>query len=130
FLKPDRPLIFTALGTQAFRYPWADDLFHGVIALMKAHPEWQMVLAVGPERVGRPPFLDVPDNVLVLARAPQLWLLPRAAAFITHGGINSVLEAIRTETPMLVVPQGYDQPGNAARVAFHGAGALLEPQMA
>ncbi|MCP1314843.1 glycosyltransferase [Halomonas sp. 707D7] len=48
--------------------------------------------------------------------------LARAEAVITHGGLNTVVDAIDTATPMLVVPLAFDQPGVAARVLHHGLG--------
>ncbi|MFG6665939.1 glycosyltransferase [Halomonas sp. HNIBRBA4712] len=48
--------------------------------------------------------------------------LTRAEAVITHGGLNTVVDAIDTATPMLVVPLAFDQPGVAARVLHHGLG--------
>ena len=43
---------------------------------------------------------------------------------ITHGGMNSITECIFRQIPMLVYPlnRNWDQPGNAARIVFHGLG--------
>jgi UDP:flavonoid glycosyltransferase YjiC (YdhE family) len=43
---------------------------------------------------------------------------------ITHGGMNSIAECIKMEIPMLVFPLSpyWDQPGNSARVIYHGLG--------
>jgi zeaxanthin glucosyltransferase len=56
--------------------------------------------------------------------APQQLILSRADVFITHGGINSVHDAIRCKVPMIVYPvdPNYDQNGNASRVVHHGFG--------
>jgi len=43
---------------------------------------------------------------------------------VTHGGLNTVKEAILSEVPMLVIPGKWDAPGNGARVEFHGIGLL------
>lgn len=55
---------------------------------------------------------------------PQRAVLSRADIFITHGGINSVHDAIRLKVPMIVYPvdPNYDQNGNASRVVHHGFG--------
>ena len=43
---------------------------------------------------------------------------------ITHGGINTITECVFCEVPMLVYPLSlhWDQPGNSARVVYHGLG--------
>ncbi|MEV0285927.1 MULTISPECIES: macrolide family glycosyltransferase [unclassified Kribbella] len=70
----------------------------------------------------------LPSNVLVRRSVPQPDVLARAALFITHGGMNSVNEAMYAGVPMLVVPQGADQPLVAARVEQLGAGLSLRSQ--
>jgi MGT family glycosyltransferase len=67
----------------------------------------------------------LPDNVLALRSTPQPQVLERAALFVTHGGMNSANEALYAGVPMLVVPQGADQPLVAARVAELGAGLSI-----
>jgi MGT family glycosyltransferase len=67
----------------------------------------------------------LPANVLVRRSVPQPDVLARAALFVTHGGMNSVNEAMYAGVPMLVVPQGADQPLVAGRVVELGAGLSL-----
>ena len=54
----------------------------------------------------------------------QSEVLSRSDIFITHGGINSVHDAIRFRVPMIVYPidSNYDQNGNSSRVVYHGLG--------
>jgi MGT family glycosyltransferase len=59
---------------------------------------------------------------------PQPEVLARAALFITHGGMNSANEALHAGVPMLVVPQGADQPLVAARVVELGAGLSIRTE--
>ncbi|HTW65515.1 MAG TPA: nucleotide disphospho-sugar-binding domain-containing protein [Bryobacteraceae bacterium] len=56
----------------------------------------------------------------------QLELLRRCAVVVTHGGMNSVQEALHFGAPMLLAPQAADQFWISARVAELGAGVLLE----
>jgi zeaxanthin glucosyltransferase len=60
-----------------------------------------------------------------MSYAPQLQLLKRAVAVITHAGLNTVLESLAEGVPLVAVPLGNDQPGVAARVAAHGAGIVI-----
>ena len=64
----------------------------------------------------------MPDNAIVVGFAPQIKLLERADLMITHGGINSVNEALLNGVPLVVMPRDGDQPGAAARVAAAGVG--------
>ncbi|MFI9842072.1 macrolide family glycosyltransferase [Nonomuraea sp. NPDC051941] len=76
-----------------------------------------------------PAALDpLPDNVHARRFVPQLEVLARAALFVTHGGMNSVNEALYAGVPMLVVPQGADQPLVARQVVELGAGLSIRPQ--
>jgi UDP:flavonoid glycosyltransferase YjiC (YdhE family) len=67
---------------------------------------------------------ELPDNVLFLKSAPQLEILSKASLFITHGGLNSIKEAVYACVPMLVYPLNpkMDQKGNSTRVVFHQLG--------
>ncbi|MFC8064623.1 macrolide family glycosyltransferase [Streptomyces sp. NPDC057293] len=70
----------------------------------------------------------LPDNVLARRSVPQLEVLDRAALFVTHGGMNSVNEAMYAGVPLLVVPQGADQPVVAGRVVELGAGLSIRTE--
>lgn len=69
-------------------------------------------------------FIPYSSNIFLFKRIPQLHLLSYCDLMITHGGMNSITECISKEVPMLVYPldKNWDQPGNAARVVFHGLG--------
>jgi MGT family glycosyltransferase len=54
--------------------------------------------------------------------ADQPAVLRQAQAVITHGGLNTVMDAIESATPMLTIPLAFDQPGVAARVVYSGIG--------
>ncbi|SNT60693.1 glycosyltransferase, MGT family [Asanoa hainanensis] len=70
----------------------------------------------------------LPANVLARRSVPQLEVLERASLFVTHGGMNSVNEAMHAGVPMLVVPQGADQPLVAARVVELGGGLTIRTE--
>ena len=68
----------------------------------------------------------IPSNVIIANSAPQIELLKRAALCITHAGLNTALEALAQGVPIVVIPKGFDQPGVAARIAYHGVGEFVE----
>ena len=43
-------------------------------------------------------------------RTPQLDLIKRASAVITHAGLNTVLESLSEGVPLVCIPLGNDQP--------------------
>jgi len=115
-----RPLIYCSLGSYSQSYPFAAKLFRCVTECGRRRSNWRILVHVGP---GATISLDLgAKNVRVCRWVPQLEVLKRAALFITHGGISSVRESIYYGVPMLVFPCWLDQPGNAARVVFHGLG--------
>lgn len=64
------------------------------------------------------------DNVFIRENIPQHNVLQYADLMITHGGLNSVLECLHFNVPMLIYPVNphFDQKGNGARVRFAGLG--------
>jgi MGT family glycosyltransferase len=70
----------------------------------------------------------LPANVIARHSVPQPEVLARASLFVTHGGMNSVNEAMHAGVPMLVVPQGADQPLVARRVVEVGTGLSLRTE--
>jgi MGT family glycosyltransferase len=76
--------------------------------------------AVAPESLG-----TAPSNFIVRARVPQLEVLRRVSVFITHGGMNSVSEALHYGVPVLVVPQTGEQALVGRRTEQLGAGLYL-----
>jgi len=60
---------------------------------------------------------EIPANFIVRRKCPQLDVLQVADAFITHGGANSMMEAINSHVPMLVLPYFADQYDNAKTVS-------------
>ncbi|MET8762393.1 nucleotide disphospho-sugar-binding domain-containing protein [Lentzea sp. NPDC004782] len=66
-----------------------------------------------------------PANVLMLPSVPQLALMPHLDAVVTHGGHNTVCEALAHGLPLVVAPIRDDQPTVAAQVVAAGAGVRL-----
>ena len=115
-------VILCALGTvKAGRGRTAHRFLRRVIAAFADDPNVSLIMAVGdPDMAAQ---LDAAaNNVHVFASVPQLKILARADVMITHGGANSIKECIGSGVPPLVYPARADQPGNSARVLYHGIG--------
>lgn len=72
--------------------------------------------------------VQLPAGVIHAAYVPFAALLPRAAAFIHHGGIGSVAQAMRAGIAQLIQPMAFDQFDNASRVVQLGVGRELLPR--
>lgn len=113
------PVLYASLGT-VFN---ADPKLLRTFATALAPLGGTVIVSTGrtdPDALG-----PLPGNVLPLRFVPQPEVLARATLFITHGGMNSVNEALYAGVPVLVVPQGADQPMIARRVVELGAGLSI-----
>jgi MGT family glycosyltransferase len=78
---------------------------------------------VQPIIVGPPDLLPhSPGDMLVVPSVPMLALLPRLDAVISHGGMNTVNEALAHGVPLVLAPIRHDQPVVASQVVRAGAG--------
>ncbi len=66
--------------------------------------------------------LRIPENTRTVGFTPHRTVLPHASLVITHAGWQTVNAALADGVPLLCVPDGRDQPDNAARVLACGAG--------
>jgi UDP:flavonoid glycosyltransferase YjiC (YdhE family) len=85
---------------------------------------WQVILATGTANVAD--LGPVPENFMVRPSVPQLEVLQQTTVFLTHGGMNSVMEALWYGVPLVVVPQMAEQAITARRVEELGVGLALE----
>jgi zeaxanthin glucosyltransferase len=99
------------------------DVFRTIVAALAKNPNVQLVLSVG-DRTNPKDLGPVPKNTIVLQRTPQLEVLKHASVCITHSGLNTVLEALTQGVPQIAIPVTFDQPGVAARIAYHKTGAV------
>lgn len=119
-LQRDRLMVYCSFGSQAAGYSSAVNAFRSLGETFAHLPAFQFVLVMDVNFHATLPHF--PDNVVVAKSAPQLELLERAAAFVTHGGLGSIKEAILARVPMIVIPFAADQPANAKRVEYHKLG--------
>jgi MGT family glycosyltransferase len=69
--------------------------------------------------------LRIPANARTAAFIPHRSVFPHAALVITHAGWQTVNAALADGVPLLCIPDGRDQPDNAARVLACGAGVRV-----
>jgi MGT family glycosyltransferase len=69
--------------------------------------------------------LRVPANARVVAYVPHRTVFPHAALVVTHAGWQTINAALADGVPLVCVPDGRDQPDNAARVVACGAGVRV-----
>lgn len=84
----------------------------------------KVVIAAG-DRADFKRIKKAPEHFIILPYVPQLDVLKEADVFITHGGMNSVNEAIHFNVPLVVLPHGKDQPIVAQRLVELNAGYRL-----
>lgn len=116
-----RPLVLISLGTVYGNQP---RFFHACLKELAGAP-WQVVLATG-GHVPLDSLGPLPENFIVRPFVPQIEILARAAAFVTHGGMNSVQEALYHGVPLVMAPQGADQFWISARASELGAAVALD----
>lgn len=130
-------VLLVSLGSAFTKQP---GFYRACVEAFGGLPGWHVVLQVG-KHVDASELGEVPANIEVRDWVPQLAVLKKADAFITHAGAGGSQEGLATATPMVAVPQAADQFGNADMleglgVARHlpmaeaDAGALREAVLA
>jgi MGT family glycosyltransferase len=115
WLDPSMPLVLVSLGTVNTD---VGDRFFAVAVEALAGAHVQAVVVAPPERVQ----LGAARNIKVVPWVPQLALLAHCSAVVTHGGHNTVCEALAHGLPLVLAPIRDDQPIVADQVVRAGAG--------
>jgi MGT family glycosyltransferase len=114
-----RPLVLVGLSSTVMRQEGL--LQRAADALGQLHVRG--LVTTGP--AVDPAGIVAPPNVTVTRWVRHADVLPHCSAVITHGGHGTVMKALIAGVPLVVVPLGRDQPDNAARVVYAGAGIRL-----
>ena len=114
-------LIYCSFGTVPPKQRDATAAFIEKLASVANEEEFVFVIS---GKVDEKTTAKSKTNFYSFNNVPQLDILRNTDVFITHGGLNSIKEAIHAEVPMLVYPVHleYDPVGNAARVFYHRLG--------
>ena len=105
----ERPVVLVSFGSAYHEHP---DLFRAC-AQAFAPLGWEVVLAIGPH-VDLDELGELPEHVTAHRWVPQIGVLGRASAFVTHAGMGGCAEGLYQGVPMIPIPQAVDQFGNAA----------------
>ena len=117
--EPGQPLVLVGLSSTVMRQEAL--LQRAADALGQA--QVRGLVTTGP--AVDPAVISAPDNVTVTRWVRHADVLPHCSAVITHGGHGTVMKALIAGVPLVLVPLGRDQPDNAARVVYAGAGIRL-----
>ncbi|MBL8825655.1 MAG: glycosyltransferase, partial [Planctomycetaceae bacterium] len=115
-----RPLVFTPGSANVFGH----EFFQAAVEACQKLGRRGVLLTRFPEQLPR----ALPDNVRHFGFVPFRWLLPRADLLVHHGGIGSLSQALAAGVPQVIMPLGFDQFDNIARVEELGVGTGLPPK--
>jgi UDP:flavonoid glycosyltransferase YjiC (YdhE family) len=118
FLDAGEPPIVFTLGSSAVHDPRG--FFEASAEAAKLLGK-RAVLLMG----DNPPLSGLSKDLIAWPYAPFSEFFPRAAVVVHQGGSGTTAQALRAGRPALIMPCGFDQPDNAARVRRIGAGLTL-----
>lgn len=121
FAKGKNPVVYISLGTVV---KGAVSFFQNCLEAFRGE-NIDVIVSVG-EKFACRKLKNIPSNIHIYNSVPQLEVLKMADVFVTHGGMNSVSEALVYGTPMVVIPIASDQPVNARCMENLGVGKRLE----
>lgn len=122
--QSELPLIYISLGTLFNTDP---SFFRTCIDAFRHEPV-RVAISVG-DSVNIDALGTPPAHVVLRRFVPQLAVLSRAAAFVTHGGMNSVSESLASGVPMVIIPQMAEQALVGRRVEDVGAGLYMDKHL-
>lgn len=118
FFDGTKPLIYFSLGSLGS----ADvGLMRRVIGAL-ADTDYRVIVSKGPLHTE----IELADNMWGAEFLPQTTIMPKVDLVITHGGNNTVTEAMHFGKPMVLLPLFWDQYDNAQRVHERGFGRRLD----
>jgi MGT family glycosyltransferase len=117
-LDSSKRLVLVSLGS--LNAEVGGPFFRAVAWALSEMPHVQGIL-VGPDDIVGP----MPDGTLVRPWVPQLDLMPRLSAVVSHAGHNTVVESLLHGVPLVVAPIKDDQPLVAGQVVTSGSGVRV-----
>lgn len=125
-VPPNLPLIYVSLGTEFNNQVNIYQVILQAMQTMQVTPVVSVGKNIGDMEIEQ--LQQLHKRAVIVRLAPQLEILQRADAFITHAGMNSVLESLIYGVPTVAIPITADQPGIAARIRRAGVGEMITPK--
>lgn len=116
-----RPTVYATLGTLTQDRA---DRFAAIIAGV-GDLDVNLVVTLG-RMLDPAQFGPQPDNVHLVGYISQAILLPHCDIVVNHGGFSTILGALASGVPMVILPGGADHPVNARRAAALGTAVVLD----
>jgi MGT family glycosyltransferase len=116
--RGDEPVVYLSLGSLA---SGDVELMRRLIGSLADSP-YRVIVSKGPQHEE----LELPDNMTGEEFLPQTSILPQVDVVITHGGNNTVTEALWFGKPMVLLPVFWDQYDNAQRMDETAFGIRLD----
>ena len=122
FRRPTgRPRVYVSLGSF---FSSRSDLLRKIVTAFRREPV-ELVLARGATAVSE--LGSIPHHWTVAEHLPQPAVIARSHLVVTHGGNNTVTEALTAGVPVLAGPLSTDQFAAAADLETAGLGAAFDP---
>lgn len=116
WLDPGRHHVLVTMGTLSMDL--AEGFYQRIVDALRPLEGRLQAVVVAPDGT----IVDPPAHLLVRPRVPVLELMPHLDAVLSHGGLNTVCEALAHGVPLVIAPIKGDQSINAAQVAAASAG--------
>jgi len=113
------PLVVVSLSSQYMHHEEPMERILEALAGLPVHVLATTGLEMDPAEVRGPAGMEVRRYV------PHVTVLPHAALVVTHAGTGTLMAAFSHAVPLVCIPLGRDQPGNAERAAELGVALSL-----
>ncbi|MFH8474153.1 hypothetical protein [Streptomyces sp. NPDC018000] len=116
------PVVLLSLDPELF--DGAPDFLRACVAALAEKP-LHLVIAADGDPGTLFPAGEKPHNVEIHDNVPRAAVLRRAAAFVCHSDLNSVIESLYFNTPLVAVPTSHRQRAVADRLTELGLGVRV-----
>lgn len=120
-INSKRPIAVVSFGTCVTN----SDIINRLVKIL-LNMDFKVIVAAGGQRE-MCNIKQSDSRIIVLKYAPLNIILPYASLLLTHGGQMTIFEALKTKTPVLVMPLQPEQAHNGVCLERIGCGSRLIP---